>query len=98
MKPICLPCERFMRPKRNGYYFVEGKPWGGGMEWDGERGKDSLGWTPYKVWVGDVWACPDCGSQIINGVGIDPVAEHYQDGFDEVMTRTNARQLMVKDC
>lgn len=28
MKPICLPCHRFFRPKQNGYYFIEGMPRG----------------------------------------------------------------------
>jgi hypothetical protein len=26
MKPICVRCERFMRPERNGYCFLEGMP------------------------------------------------------------------------
>ena len=26
MKPICVPCQRFFRMKRSGYYFTEGMP------------------------------------------------------------------------
>lgn len=29
MKPICVPCRRFFRPKRNGFAFEEGFPTGG---------------------------------------------------------------------
>src|SRR5690349_6379221 len=34
MKPVCVPCQRFMRAKRNGFYFLEGKPYGAKVEWD----------------------------------------------------------------
>ena len=51
MKPVCVTCERFMRPKLNGFYFMEGKP--SEVEWDGKRGKTSEGWSPYKLWAGD---------------------------------------------
>ena len=26
MRPICVPCRRFYRPKKNGTYFLEGHP------------------------------------------------------------------------
>jgi hypothetical protein len=67
MKPICVPCQRFYRPKRNGVYLCEGMPHG--PEWDGKSGRDSPGWLPYKIWQGDLWECPDCHAQIISGVG-----------------------------
>ena len=65
MKPICVPCQRFMRPKKNGYYFLEGMP---NYEWDGKSGKESEGWIPYKLWVGDLFECPDCHAQTISGI------------------------------
>jgi hypothetical protein len=98
MKPICVPCERFMRPKKNGTFFLEGKPWGGDVEWNNKRGKEGLGWTPYKLWQGDLWACPDCGAEIIVGVGLHPWAEHHhQREFAAAVEQTGAR-LLIKDC
>ena len=96
MKPICIPCQRFMRPKRNGYYFIEGMPHG--EDWDGTSGKDSPGWLPYKVWVGDLYECPDCHAQAISGVARLPVSEHYLPDFQDLIARTGADRLMVKDC
>lgn len=98
MKPVCVPCQRFYWPKKSGYYFVEGKQWGGDEEWDGGRGKDSVGWTGYKVWSGDLYECSGCGSQIVVGVGTNRVAEHHESNFDTVVEQTGARQLLVKDC
>lgn len=98
MKPICVPCERFMRIKKNGFYFVEGKPHGSEVEWDGGQGKNSVGWTPYKVWVGDLFECPDCKTQTVAGIGASRLAEHYEPNFKAVIKRLNAMQLFVKDC
>lgn len=98
LAPICVPCERFYRPKKNGFYFTEGKPHGASVEWDGKQGKHSAGWTPYKVWAGDMWECPDCGAQIVVGVPHNRIAEHYELDFEDVRLRLNATQLLVKDC
>ena len=37
--------------------------------------------APYKLWMGDLWECTKCASQIIVGVGQQVIAEHYEDGF-----------------
>jgi hypothetical protein len=87
-----------MRPKRNSYYFLEGKPWGGEVKWNNKPGKAGAGWTPSKLWVGDLWACPDCGAQIIVGVNQNPLAEHYQPEFAAAVAQTGADRLLVKDC
>jgi len=92
MKPVCVPCERFMRAKKNGFYFTEG------MGGDGRRGKHSTEWIPYKIWVGDLWECPDCKAQIVVGVGMNRLAEHYEPDFNDILEQTNAKQLLVKDC
>jgi hypothetical protein len=94
MKPICVPCERFMRPLKTGYWFVEGMP---GPERNG-TGKGATGWISYKVWVGDLWHCPDCGAQTIVGIGSGPVSEHYKPDFHRAIADNNALQLVVKDC
>ena len=95
MKPVCVPCERFYRPKKNGFAFTEGMP---------KEGNPRAGlaepdrWQPYKLWMGDLWECPDCGHQIISGVGHTPLAEHYEDNFSTRQKSFGAEQLLVKDC
>jgi hypothetical protein len=53
MKPICVKCKKFYRPKENGYCFTEGMPTSSGE------------WKPYKAWMGDLWECPECGHQLL---------------------------------
>lgn len=38
---------------------------------------------PYKIWVADRYSCPECDTEVCSGFGADPVAEHYQDDYDE---------------
>jgi len=95
MKPICIHCERFMRPKKNGVYFVEGMPTLPRSE--GGVGKGATGWKPYKVWCGDLWICPSCEYQTIVGVGSAPVAEQHAPGFDSWLAAATLIP-MIKDC
>lgn len=95
MKPVCVPCQRFFRPKKNGFYFIEGMP----------TANDALPgvhepekWTPYKLWVSDLMECPGCGAQILSGFGQAPIAEHYQEDFAKRAAALNAHQLQVNDC
>jgi hypothetical protein len=95
MKPVCVPCQRFFRPKTNGYYFIEAMP----IHDDATPGTAAPEqWAPYKVWVGDLWQCEGCGAEIVVGVGQHRLAEHYEADFNDVVTRTNASQLKVNDC
>lgn len=95
MKPICVPCRRFFRPKKNGFYFIEGMP----MVNDARPGNvDADKWKPYKLWSGDLWECDDCGAIIIVGTGRSPIAEHYQANFAERVESFGAEQLQVNDC
>jgi len=89
MKPICVKCRRFYRPKKNGYRFTEGMP---GYADAPEK------WRPYKIWIGDLHECPGCGHQLISGVGLNPVAEHYMDGFERARVEGGFDQLQVNDC
>lgn len=93
-KPVCVPCQCFLRMKHSGFYFVEGMP----TTSFPARGKDAEGWKPYKIWVGDLYECPECHTQIVSGFSNAPLTEHYQPEFKSVMTRTGAMQLFVKDC
>ena len=83
MKPICVPCKMFMRCKKNDYPFEEG--FGNG------EGKT------YKLWLGDLWACPSCDAEIVIGVGRAPIAEHFEPNFEE-RRRLHAPRILVDDC
>lgn len=100
MKPVCISCERFMRPVHNGRYFLEGIPVRNGAL-SGKAEPES--WKPYKLWSGDAWACPDCGAQIIIGTGRAPLSEHYLPSFDEkcqhyASINRGKPLVLIKDC
>ena len=95
MKPICVPCKRFFRPVKNGIEFTEGMP-KEGSPLPGTAEPDK--WQPYKLWQGDKWACPDCGSEVIVGTARQPFAEHYESDFSEIAAKTGADQLQINDC
>lgn len=95
MKPICIPCQRFFRCVKNGFYFTEGMPNGRDVE-PGTAMPDR--WQPYKLWSGDKWRCEGCGAEIVSGTGREAIAEHYQDGFGEQAERLGANQFQVNDC
>ena len=84
MKPICVDCGLFYRPAKNGTAFIEGMP----------VGDD---WKPYKLWMGDLWQCQQCGHKLIVGVGAQPIAEHYQPDFAKISDSYNPL-LQVDDC
>ena len=93
MKPICVPCQRFFRPKENGFAFIEGMPTDGAKPGTAEPEK----WKPYKLWSGDKWECHGCGAEIVVGVGVSPLAEHYEPNFVERVLSFGAN-LQVNDC
>lgn len=95
IKPICVPCQRFYRPKQNGYVFVEGMPVGGGSVPPGTSHPEL--WQPYKLWRGDLWECQGCGHQTISGVAYQPISEHYKIDFEKVVAAYGAT-LQVNDC
>jgi hypothetical protein len=95
MKPVCVPCQRFFRPRKNGFYFIEAMP-RTGRPLPGTQ--EPEGWTPYKLWAGDLYECEGCGAEIVVGTPPSPIAEHYQPDFDALVERLGARQLQVNDC
>lgn len=96
LKPICVPCQRFFRMSKSGFYFTEGCPVGPERPVPGTAEPEK--WKPYKVWSGDRWHCDGCGATIISGTGSRPVTEHYMDEFEKVRTALNAAQFQVNDC
>lgn len=95
MKPICVGCQRFYRPKKNGFYFIEGKPIGGSLVPAGLVAPEL--WEPYKLWIGDLWSCPDCSNEIIVGTGMNPVSQCYKPDFKETVKAFDA-SLIINDC
>jgi hypothetical protein len=95
LKPICVPCHRFFRQIKSGFYFIEGMPVFGNEVKPGLDEPDR--WRPYKLWSGDKWKCEGCGVEIISGVGLSPIAEHYQPEFAEMRKKLNA-DYQVNDC
>ncbi len=95
MKPICVPCQRFFKIEKSGFYFLEGMPTENGAL---PGGIDKEKWKPYKLWAGDKWKCPGCGAEIISGVGFNRIAEHYEEDFQTRIEQMNATQFQVNDC
>lgn len=90
-KPVCVGCERFYRPKVNGYTWIEGMP----ESADTPPGlAQPAGWRPYKLWSSDLWECPDCKHQIIVGHCQQPIEKHD----DRFVGLTKNIELMIKDC
>lgn len=98
LKPICKPCQRFYRPEKNGFMFIEGMPNGKYSSGPTPAGADfPQYWEPYKLWRGDLWKCQGCGSEIIVGVAWEPIREHYQPDFEEVVEKLGIK-YQVNDC
>lgn len=94
LKPICVPCQRFFRPEKNGFRVIEGMPVVNGAL---PGTAEPYNWKPYKLWVGDKWRCQGCGTEIVVGVIGGPVSEHYMPDFEECIKELNAT-YQVNDC
>lgn len=35
----------------------------------------------YKLWNSDKWGCPECGFEVLAGFAQEPMAGHYEPGF-----------------
>ena len=95
-KPICVPCQRFFRMKKAGFYFTEGYPVGPGRAEPGTSEPDK--WKPYKIWSGDLWECQGCGAQIVSGFGLEPLSIHHEERFEMISRKIGADQFQVNDC
>lgn len=94
MKPVCAPCQRFFRPFKTGYAFIEGMPKKNGAL---PGLAEPENWKPYKLWNGDIWRCEGCGAKIIVGTGINAIAQNYEKDFEEKVRQYGAN-LQVNDC
>ena len=93
-KPVCVPCQRFFRPKKNGLAWVEGMPIeSGALPGTAEPEK----WQPYKLWNSDLMECEGCGAQIIVGHGLKPLSIQHEDEFASRVESWGAT-LQINDC
>ncbi len=91
-KPLCVSCQRFYRPKRNGTYVAEMMPSKPGAL---PGLMEPKLWVPYKVWVADLWECKGCGHELISGYAYQPTAEKHSPDFERWMAMTT---VVVNDC
>lgn len=101
LKPVCVKCKCFYKPKKNDFAFTEGMPLANAYTYTAEeiRGnKHPEFWKPYKCWMGDLWRCPECSHEIIVGVASAPFTEYYKYDFEAIQKRTGADRLQVNDC
>lgn len=93
--PICVPCQRFFRCVKTGFYFTEGMPIGFQAP-PGTSHPDR--WVPYKIWSGDKYRCEGCGAEIVSGFGHSAIREHFQSDFTKMAESLGADQYQVNDC
>lgn len=48
------------------------------------------GFGPARIWFADLWSCPVCGHETLAGFGAEPIAEHWEARFHEVLERAKA--------
>lgn len=80
-RPVCVKCRRFYRCKKNETTWEEG-----GLDKDGNR-------CGYRLWYGDLWECPGCGTEIIVGHARKPFAESHHQNYVE---RVNAEKGLLR--
>jgi hypothetical protein len=68
---VVCGCGRIMFPKQNSVTVEE-------LLNDGR---------PYKLWDADLWACAECGVEVITGFGREPLAEHYEREYAALRAR-----------
>lgn len=74
-KRVCATCEIELKPELTGVIVAEM------FKQDTEI---------YKLWMADLYKCPNCGSEIVLGFGAKPLMEHFEGDID---TKLNQLQL-----
>lgn len=90
---VCVKCQKFLHPKKNGVYVEEGMPRTIAL-CDGST--DEV-WVPYKLWHADSWECRTCGVEIVAGFASHPIAEHYQSTYERGKAARPVH-VFIKDC
>lgn len=69
IRPVCVQCHIEFRAKKNGVSILI----------------MTSPATPYQLFMGDLWQCPICGTEIVSGFGLEPLAESWQDTFGKTV-------------
>lgn len=58
------------------------------------------GISPYKLWMADLFICPDCNFRMIGGFGRHNYDEHYTATFSENLRKVTEAGLLftIKGC
>jgi hypothetical protein len=79
--PVCAKCGKIMSVKKNGQDVVINT-------------EDSLGNEyPYEVHIGDLWACKECGCEVVVGFGGQPIVRHDDVGFEDEAFKPDSIQV-----
>ena len=91
-KMVCVACQTFYHPVKNGIVINEQMP----VATAAEPGNiDPTAWTPYRVWMADLFECRHCGHRIIAGFAKEPAAVQHEPEFPEAMKYV---AYTVNDC
>jgi len=50
---------------------------------------------PYKLWMADMWQCPECKTEIVAGFARKHFAEHYEPDFDSKLEKLKASDYIM---
>ncbi len=70
---VCAKCQVELRCEKSGIAVVEMARACGTPE------------GPYQIWHADLYKCPVCGAEIVTGFANEPLAQHWEDHFYEVL-------------
>jgi len=48
------------------------------------------------IWEADLWECRKCGVEIITGFGLKPIAEHWQENYQEILAKVKKRARVYR--
>lgn len=94
-KPVCVPCQRFYRPKRNGTPLLEQRPIKQGAL---PGPKNASDWVPYKLWGSDLMVCPSCGHELLSGFSREALHDYDPDFLDSVKNALARGAVVINDC
>jgi hypothetical protein len=94
LKPICVSCGTFFKPVKSGIRVLEQMP-KIPQAVPGIVAADD--WRPYKIWQADLYECRSCGSQVVSGYGLNPIAIQHMPDFKK-MLEEHPPDVTVNDC
>ncbi|MCJ7829346.1 MAG: hypothetical protein MUP81_06370 [Dehalococcoidia bacterium] len=83
-RPVCVKCEVELRPKKNGVGCLDYAYWG-------EEKKEER----CQIWDADLWECPKCGYQIVEGFGVNPIDIHSNQSFPVTIENYRKQSILI---